>query len=299
MIVTMPVILLGILLQTAASLSHAQTTLSQIPKLSCGPGHSLQSGPSGDRYMQVCVLTKEPMVKDGPFENRVLKSLKLSQSGYYRRNVLHGDVKVYSDNGNLTAVANFENGIPRRQSFYAAFNSAHKIKEVILTDNGRKLGKQTFWNLKGKEISEAEFRRLEPVWAMMEEGKVEVLRLFDLLSVFRAKHGIYTTDLVAIDYEPAGVKRFACGFSKPSKARVGPRGQRMDPSRMNTFNPKFRQTLGRKYRYVGQAVAGDLPPTLLTTTGFTVACVARFNKDTDVWTVDEQRRMTHVSSLGE
>jgi len=276
-----------------------QPVLAEVPKLKCQTGQRLEAGPSGDRYMQMCVQAKNALLKDGPFEMRHLKTLKLMQSGNYRRNVLHGDVKVYSEEGNLTAIATFEDGIVKKQAFFTAFNPTHKIKEVLLGDKGRKIAKESFWNLKGKPISEAEFKKLEPMWSHMEQGKTEVLKLYELMHKFKQRHGIFTTDLVAIDYLPTGTHRYLCGFAKPSKARVGPRGQRLDPSRLHTWNVAFRKSAGPKYKFAGQARPADLPPTVVTTTGFTVACVARFFNDKDVWTIDHQKKMTHISTLGD
>lgn len=268
-----------------------------MPKpLSCGPGHEIKIDRMSTRVGQICFLPGNPPVKDGPFELRDMNGDFLVQTGTYKNGNIEGTSRFYSRFGNLESEIDFERGIMRKQRFFVAFDPRIKIKDVTLDEKGKFYGSR-FWNLKGQVITETQSAKLAPMWANMEEGKVEIAKLYKAASAFIAKHKTMVSDLVAVGYTPFGQHRYACGFTKPSAQNVKLPGFRINNQRFNSMNKTFKAAAGKKFKFTGRSTLPDFPSTYIEGAKFRAACVARFGNEKDAWIVDETGTIRHDSTL--
>lgn len=117
-----------------------------------------------------------------------------------------------------------------------------------------------------------------------EEPAPNLRALHEAQLAFRAKHGHFTTDLVALGFEPRNGGSpsvfYGYGFTQPS---TGPLADGEDPSRSLSLDRKV--TVSRS----------DFPATTATADRFTAAAVSVHIPEAgvDIWTIDETGRLVH------
>lgn len=118
-----------------------------------------------------------------------------------------------------------------------------------------------------------------------KEAAPNLRALHEAEIAFRAKHGHFTTDLVAIGFKPqdGAVPSvfYGYGFTHPS---TGPRAEGEDPSRSLSLEKK-----------ATEMSTYDFPTTTATADRFLAAAVSVHVPEAgvDIWTIDETGRLVH------
>jgi len=145
--------------------------------------------------------------------------------------------------------------------------------------------------------------------SLQSEAKMHLAGLYTAEKAFYAEYDTYTSDLVALHWQPDSSPRYVVGFAHPGPGLSADKAHALnltdyDESRSDTANPALSSNATswnphRMQTFDGMALSAlDLPRTSVEKDAFVAGAAGDIDTDPatqlDLWTIDNHRVLTNV-----